>query len=63
MEGYEEVKKMADTIGVSVRKLCEMSGVNYRAIHRWKNKNPMSMDTFGILKKTTEHEIKTISKK
>ncbi len=59
MIGYNEIKKMAEGLGISVRQICINAGVSYRTVHEWSKTNPKAMDTFTAVEnyyKTTKNK-------
>lgn len=52
MKAHEEIKLMADALGISVSKLCLKAGVHPRSIEYWSKKNPKSIETFDKIRET-----------
>ena len=53
---YNEIRKQAIDCGISIKELCEKSGVQYATVMKWKEKNPKTLDYYFKLIKTLENE-------
>jgi len=51
---YDQFKAQADKLGISLRKLCELSGVNYNNFIQWQHADPQSVQTYRKLKRAVE---------
>ena len=48
---YNEIKKKCKENGITVSKLCEMSGINRHSLANWKTENPGTIKTLFAIEK------------